>query len=176
MEFLYLVEMCWYPIEYMEYFFNWSIHVGLKNYSWYSQFWGATRQCVKHLVGKVVCRDILKFNDTDTDTDMSWHVFLFSNISKFFMLLNGWCGQHWNWKWHQKMYIIKNIFYCCTILNINYRTVKYIFFSYYFYFADKYTTYMISFIHQKNIFSEDNFFVSKSTICDQDMPQTRDSE
>ncbi len=29
------------------------------------------------LVGKVVCRNILKINNTDTDTDMSWHVFFF---------------------------------------------------------------------------------------------------
>ncbi len=44
---------------------------------------------LRRLVGKVVCCNILKFNDTNTDTDMSWHVHIFNtDISKFFMLLN----------------------------------------------------------------------------------------
>ncbi len=53
------------------------------------------------LVGKVVChRDILKFNDTDTDTDMSWHVIFFSDISKFLMSTTS------RMKTTQKKYII----------------------------------------------------------------------
>ncbi len=35
------------------------------------------------LVGKVVCCDILKFNHTDTDTDMSWHVFFLATLTNF---------------------------------------------------------------------------------------------
>ncbi len=34
----------------------------------------ANASCI-FLVGKVICRDSLKFIGTDTDTDMSWHVF-----------------------------------------------------------------------------------------------------
>ncbi len=52
-------------------------------------------------------------------------------------------------------------------------------FSYYFYFADKYYTYMISFMLQKNISTEDNLLSASPrslTICDHNMPQTRDSE
>ncbi len=44
------------------------------------------------LVGNVICRDILKFNNTDNNTNMSRHVHIFiSNISKFFMSLYYWC-------------------------------------------------------------------------------------
>ncbi len=35
------------------------------------------------LVGKVICCDILKFNDSDTDTDMSWHVFFLATLANF---------------------------------------------------------------------------------------------
>ncbi len=37
----------------------------------------------RDLVGKVVCHDILKFNDTNTDTDMSWHVFFLATLANF---------------------------------------------------------------------------------------------
>ena len=55
----------------------------------------------------------------------------------------------------------KKTFYCCTILKKYLVLIKNqlnIFFSYYFYLADKYSTYLISFVHQKNIFSKDIFF------------------
>ncbi len=106
---------------------------------------------IANLVGKVVCSNILKFNNTNTETDMLWHAFLFSNISKFFILLNCWWQQHWNWKLHQKKYIIKNIFYCCTIHKKYLILIKEqlnVFF-YYFYFPDKYSTYDIFYMSEK---------------------------
>ena len=40
------------------------------------------------LVGNVVCCEILKFNNIDTDTDMSRHVHIFiCDLRNFFMLL-----------------------------------------------------------------------------------------
>ncbi len=55
-----------------------------------------------------------------------------------------------------KKYIIKKIFRCCTILKKYLILIKNQlknFFSYYSYLADKYSTYFISFVRQKNIFS-----------------------
>ncbi len=69
--------------------------------------WGTTKSSVIiPLVGKVICCDILKFNNTNTETDMSRHVHIyFRDISKFFMSLNCWCRWHWKWKQHKKIYV-----------------------------------------------------------------------